>query len=92
MLRQQNNLKSINMKTLFVIAFLMMSQVLSAQVTVEGIVAIVGNNVVLKSDIEQQILQYQAQGLEVDSAMRTQVFEDLLFQKLMLHKAELDSV
>ena len=92
MLRKQNNLKSINMKTLFVIAFLMMPQVLSAQVTVEGIVAIVGNNVVLKSDIEQQILQYQAQGLEVDSAMRTQVFEDLLFQKLMLHKAELDSV
>ena len=92
MLRKQNNLKSINMKTLFVIAFLMMPQLLSAQVTVEGIVAIVGNNVVLKSDIEQQILQYQAQGLEVDSAMRTQVFEDLLFQKLMLHKAELDSV
>jgi len=80
------------MGRIFVIAFLMMTQVLSAQVTVEGIAAVVGNNIILQSDIEQQILQYQAQGLEVDSAVRTQVFEDLLFQKLMLHKAELDSI
>jgi len=92
MLRSQNNLKSINMRRIFVIAFLMMTQVLSAQVTVEGIAAVVGNNIVLKSDVEQQILQYQTQGLEVDSAIRKQVFEDLLFQKLMLHKAELDSI
>ena len=63
-----------------------------AQVTVENIVAIVGNNIILKSDFEQQILQYQAQGLEVDSLMRIQVLEDLLFQKLMLHKAEIDSI
>ena len=80
------------MRRIFVIVFLMMTQVLSAQVTVEGIVAVVGNNIILQSDIEQQILQYQAQGLEVDSVVRTQVFEDLLFQKLMLHKAELDSI
>jgi len=80
------------MRRIFVIVFLMMTQVLSAQVTVEGIAAVVGNNIILQSDIEQQILQYQAQGLEVDSVVRTQVFEDLLFQKLMLHKAELDSI
>jgi len=80
------------MRRIFVIVFLMMTQVLSAQVTVEGIVAVVGNNIILQSDIEQQILQYQAQGLEVDSVVRTQVFEDLLFQKLMLHNAELDSI
>ncbi len=92
MLGSQNNLRSINMRRIFVIAFLMMTQVMSAQVTVEGIAAVVGNNIILKSDIEQQLLQYQAQGLEVDSDVRAQVFEDLLFQKLMLHKAELDSI
>lgn len=69
-----------------------MTQAAFSQVNVDGVIAVVGNNIVLKSDLEQQILQYQAQGLEVDSSMRTQVFEDLLFQKLMLHKAELDSV
>lgn len=92
MLRILNNLKSINMKGLIAFAFLIISPFLSAQVTIEGIAGIVGDNIILRSDIEQQVLQYQAQGLEVDSAMRTQVFEDLLFQKLMLHQAALDSI
>ena len=86
------NLKYINMKRIFCIVFLFINHFLLAQVTVEDIVAIVGNNIILKSDFEQQILQYQAQGLEVDSLMRIQVLEDLLFQKLMLHKAEIDSI
>lgn len=63
-----------------------------AQITVDGIAGVVGNHIVLTSDVEQQLLQYQAQGLEIDSMVRAQVFEDLLFQKLMLHQAELDSI
>ena len=86
------NLKYINMKRIFCVVFLFINHLLLAQVTVEGIVAVVGDNIILKSDFEQQILQYQAQGLEVDSLMRIQVLEDLLFQKLMLHKAEIDSI
>ena len=86
------NLKYINMNRIFCIVFLFLNHLLSAQVTVEDILAVVGNNIILKSDFEQQILQYQAQGLEVDSLMRIQVLEDLLFQKLMLHKAEIDSI
>lgn len=80
------------MKSIFCILFLFINHLLLAQVTVEDIIAIVGNNIILKSDFEQQILQYQAQGLEVDSTIRIQVLEDLLFQKLMLHKAEIDSI
>ena len=86
------NLKYINMKRIFCVVFLCINHLLFAQVTVEDIVAVVGDNIILKSDFEQQILQYQAQGLEVDSFMRIQVLEDLLFQKLMLHKAEIDSI
>ena len=67
-------------------------QAYSAQVIVDGIAGVVGSNIVLNSDVEQQLLQYQAQGLEIDSALRVQVLEDLLFQKLMLHQAILDSV
>ena len=80
------------MKRIFCVVFLFINHLLFAQVTVEDIVAVVGDNIILKSDFEQQILQYQAQGLEVDSLMRIQVLEDLLFQKLMLHKAEIDSI
>tara|TARA_B100000242_G_C43038508_1_gene484296 strand:+ start:282 stop:1628 length:1347 start_codon:yes stop_codon:yes gene_type:complete len=85
-------LKYINMKRIFCIVFLFINHLLLAQVTVEDIVAIVGNHIILKSDFEQQILQYQAQGLEVDSILQIQVLEDLLFQKLMLHKANIDSI
>ena len=80
------------MKRIFCIVFLFINHLLLAQVTVEDIVAIVGNHIILKSDLEQQILQYQAQGLEVDSILQIQVLEDLLFQKLMLHKANIDSI
>jgi len=92
MLKNQNNLKSINKLKLTAIAVFLCGSMLSAQVTVDGIAGVVGNNIVLNSDVEQQLLQYQAQGLEVDAALRVQVLEDLLFQKLMLHQAVLDSV
>jgi peptidyl-prolyl cis-trans isomerase SurA len=92
MLKNQNNLKSINKLKLTAIAVFLCGSMLSAQVTVDGIAGVVGNNIVLNSDVEQQLLQYQAQGLEVDAALSVQVLEDLLFQKLMLHQAVLDSV
>lgn len=92
MLKHQINLKFTKMTRVLSIAFFLFVQGVFAQVNVDGVIAVVGSNIVLKSDLEQQILQYKAQGLEIDSTMRAQVFEDLLFQKLMLHKAELDSV
>ncbi len=92
MLKIQNNLKSIKLLKVISFALFMSSSVVTAQVTVDGIAGVVGNNIVLNSDIEQQLLQYQAQGLEIDTALRVQVLEDLLFQKLMLHQAVIDSV
>ena len=92
MLKNQNSLKSINQLKVVVFALLFSSSLVSAQVTVDAIAGVVGNNIVLNSDVEQQLLQYQAQGLEIDSALRVQVLEDLLFQKLMLHQASIDSV
>ncbi|MDA8895069.1 peptidylprolyl isomerase [Flavobacteriales bacterium] len=82
-------IKPFKLTAIFVFLF---TTILSAQVVIDGIAGIVGNNIVLNSDIEQQLLQYQAQGLEIDSALRVQVLEDLLFQKLMLHQALLDSI
>ena len=92
MLKDQNNLKSIKMLKITAFAMFLFTSAVSAQVIVDGIAGVVGSNIVLNSDVEQQLLQYQAQGLEIDSALRVQVLEDLLFQKLMLHQAILDSV
>jgi peptidyl-prolyl cis-trans isomerase SurA len=58
---------------------------------IDKIVAVVGNNVILYSEIENQRLQYQSQGYNSKN-MRCEIFEDLLYQKLLINQAAIDSV
>ena len=60
---------------------------------IDEVVAVVGGNFVLQSDIEAQYMQFRMQGAIKDArATRCQILEDMLFQKLLLNQAELDSV
>ena len=61
---------------------------------IDKVVAVVGSNIILQSDIEEQYLQYRLQGGVKGSAssIRCEILEDLLFRKLMLNQAELDSI
>jgi len=62
----------------------------SAQDTiVDGIVAIVGGHIILKSDVENQYIQFRAQGSITGSSRRVkcQIIENLLFQKLVYQQA-----
>lgn len=61
---------------------------------IDRVVAVVGQNIILQSDIEEQYKQYRLQGgIKGDAhSIRCQILEDLLFQKLLLNQAELDSV
>ncbi len=60
---------------------------------VDQIVAVVGGNVVLLSDVENEYIQYMLQGnTKGGQALRCRVIEELLFQKLLLVQAEIDSV
>ena len=61
---------------------------------VDKVVAVVGKNIILQSDVEGQYTQYRMQGDIQGSgtALRCAIFEDLLFQKLMLNQAEMDSL
>lgn len=61
---------------------------------VDKVAAVVGKNIILQSDIESQYLQYRMQGT-IDgssSAMHCAILEELMFQKLMLNQAEMDSL
>ncbi|GET28093.1 peptidylprolyl isomerase [Prolixibacter sp. SD074] len=58
---------------------------------IDQIVAVVGGNVILKSDIETQYLQMQAQGATSTGDMKCEILESLLEQKLLLAEAELDT-
>lgn len=61
---------------------------------VDKVVAVVGKNIILQSDVENQYIQYRLQGsIEgSSSAMRCAILEELMFQKLMLNQAEMDSL
>jgi len=61
---------------------------------IDQVAAVVGKNVILQSDIENQYIQYRLQRGISGSAetIRCRILEDLLFQKLMLNQAEIDSV
>jgi peptidyl-prolyl cis-trans isomerase SurA len=59
--------------------------------TVDGVAAIVGGDIILKSEIEEQYEVFNRQNFG-QSVTYCEVFEELLFQKLLIHHAEIDSV
>lgn len=59
--------------------------------TIDKVVAVVGKHTILYSEVENQRLQYQSQGY-ASKNMRCEIFEDQLFQKLLINQAAIDSV
>lgn len=61
---------------------------------IDKVVAVVGKNIILQSDVESQYVQYRMQGsIEGSSdAMHCAILEELMFQKLLLNQAEMDSL
>lgn len=61
---------------------------------IDKVVAVVGKNIILQSDVENQYLQMRLQNGVTGSAqsMRCEILEELLLQKLMLNQAEMDSI
>ena len=77
--------------SLLIISFQFFTLSLMAQEMVEGIVAVIGDKAILKSEVEQQYLQLRASDV-TNSNLRCEVMEDLMFQKLLSHHAEVDSL
>lgn len=78
---------------LIVISFSFLN--VSAQNTIDGVDAIVGDKIVLRSEIESQLLQIltQQNSSNIDKEqLRCQVMEDMMFQKLLANQAEVDSL
>lgn len=70
-----------------------MSSGYAQEQVIDEVAAVVGANYILASEIQTQYLQYREQGDVSDTRdLHCRIFEDLLFQKLMLNQAELDSI
>lgn len=59
---------------------------------IDQVIAVVGGKIILLSDIEEQYTQLKAQGFESKGDVKCEILEELLFQKLLLNQAELDSI
>jgi len=60
---------------------------------IDKVVAVVGDNAIYYSDIENQYMQYIMQGYTSNGdAVRCQIFEEILFAKLLLNQAQIDSI
>jgi peptidyl-prolyl cis-trans isomerase SurA len=92
-------LKFIPMKkiknNLFILSvFLLIALFASAQPSkvIDQVAAVVGNKIILKSDIEQQYLQYIGQGNYANEKIQCNILDQLLMSKLLFNQAILDSV
>ncbi len=60
--------------------------------SIDRVEAIIGDEILLTSDIESQYLQYLLQGGTTSYNVRCEIIEDLLFQNLLIHQAKIDSI
>lgn len=64
----------------------------STRIKAEGVAAVVGEFIILESDLNREIAQLEAQGADLEGVTRCQLFGRLLEQKLYAHQAIQDSV
>lgn len=77
---------------LFVISCITISYAQSS--TIDEIIAIVGKEIIMKSDLEKEYALYASQYNSMDNIEETKcgIFEHLVRQKLYIHQADLDSI
>lgn len=80
-------------RVLLVLAFSMFYLLLNAQPeVVDKVVATVGGEIVLLSEVEEQYALMASQGRPVTDETRCLILESQLANKLMIHQAKLDSI
>ena len=63
-----------------------------SQGIIDKIVGIVGNEIIMMSDIENQYIQMASQQMNVNENTRCEILEDMMFQKLLYVQAQKDSI
>jgi peptidyl-prolyl cis-trans isomerase SurA len=82
-------------KSTLALAVICYGTISSAQpgTVIEKIVAVIGEDIILKSDIDKEIEQYKLQmPTEFEGDLGCEVFRQLVLQKMLLQKAAIDSI
>jgi len=69
-----------------------MSQENKDKILIDQVVAIVGGNIILYSDVENEYMQMLMQGSTTGTGLKCTILEEMMFQKLLLTQAEIDSI
>lgn len=84
---------ALTIRTLAMVVFIVMVTSLRGRAQeLDKIVAIVGEDVVLYSDVENQYAYFIASGQADDGTLRCQIMEKLIIEKLLLNKSRQDSL
>jgi peptidyl-prolyl cis-trans isomerase SurA len=85
---------TINKKIFALFISVIFSFTISAQdEVIDRIAGVVGDQIILQSDIENQYIQLKAQGYRGnEEKIKCSIFEDQLAQKLLLNQAKVDSI
>jgi peptidyl-prolyl cis-trans isomerase SurA len=76
----------------FMAMLLMLMPVIAQDEIIDEVIAVVGADPILKSEIEENFLRFQAQGMSYGGDLKCKLLEDRMIQKLLLNQARLDSI
>ena len=89
----QNKIKMKKVGLLVIVILCSLNATLSAQgAMIDGVVWVVGDNAILRSDVEQQRIRAQYEGTRIEGDPYCAIPEQLAIQKLFLHQAKIDSI
>jgi len=85
-------MKKYLISTLFILCGLMAFS--QGSVPVDGIVAVIGKEIIMQSDLEKHYIDYTGQFRTVEDPFETRcyVLQTLMYNKLMVNQAQLDSI
>ena len=84
--------KTMKITSLLLITAFFTTTVIAQDKVVDQIVALVGGNIILKSEIERMHIEQQAQGVTTEGDMKCEILENFLVDKLLVAEAELDTL
>jgi peptidyl-prolyl cis-trans isomerase SurA len=77
---------------ILLLAFFYSATVFAQDKIIDQVVAVVGGNIILKSEIEEMHMNQQAQGITSEGDMKCEIFENMLIDKLLVAEAEQDTL
>ena len=76
----------------FLVALILNINLYAQDKVIDQVVAIVGGNIILKSDIEKMNIEQQSMGITSEGDMKCEILENFMIDKLLIAEAELDTL